>query len=108
MAYYWESDEDYDKRQAYADGVAPDDELESEVVEEIQNYYECSYSEACYKMRELNEEQMEVFLFLRWWGFSFDEAMDYCYESEVLSYDKKGQVESVKVMTMLGEQILTK
>lgn len=108
MAYYWESDEDYDKRQAYEDGVAPDDEIDAEVVEEIQDYYECSYSEACYKMRELEYEQREVFLFLRAWGFGFDDAMDYSYDSEVLSYDKRGQVESVKLETMLGEQILTK
>lgn len=105
---WYDEDDNRDRREAYGDGVAPDDEIEAEVVEEIQDYYECKYSDACYKMREMEYEQMEVFLFLRAWGFGFDDAMDYSYDSEVLSYDKRGQVTSVKVETLLGEQIFTK
>lgn len=105
---WYDEDDNRDRREAYEAGITPDDSIEEEVVEEIQDYYECRYSDACYKMREMDYSQMEVFLFLRWWGFGFDDAMDYSYESEVLSYDKKGQVESVKLETMLGEQILTK
>lgn len=107
MAWY-EDEELRDKRVAYESGIAPDDYIDAEVVEEIQDYYECKFSDACYKMREMKYEQREAFLFLRWYGFGFDDAMDYSYESEILSYDKKGNVTSVKVETMLGEQIFTK
>lgn len=92
---------------AYEEGIVPCDWLDKAVAEEIQDYYECSFTDACYKMQEMEEEQKEAFIFLREKGFSFDDAMDYAYDAEILSYEK-GEVTSLKIMTLLGEQILVK